>query len=374
MFTRDKNRERESQHIWYSIDRGRTFKRYENNPVLEEKANYPINFRDPKIRKIDNNYIASLAAGNEIRFYSSPNMLEWTFVGTFGLNPKQGNHDGVWECPDLIPIKVNNEKFYVLLVSIDRGGPVVGSATQYFVGSFDGKNFINLNPPDKVMWLDYGPDNYAGITYDSVPEANPILISWASNWVYAINTPQNPWRGQMIFPRSLHLDRINGEYRLRSYPIDKLNILDDEVLLNYDGNASAVLLITEAKQFRASIEFDLTQDPQRAEIVLKNKERQFLSISWSKINNTITIDRSKSGQILNELFSQKIVAQRISQEKKMIVDIIYDSPLIEIFFDKGYTSFTVLTFPTSSYSTLEVNSVEGVIKKNVVKSLKSIWK
>lgn len=371
ILTRDKNRERESQHIWYSNDKGRTFERYEKNPVLED-TNFPVDFRDPKIRKFGDDFVVAIAAGQEIRFYKSKNMKAWEFMSSFGQNPQQGTHGGVWECPDLVPMTVNCEKVWVLIVNLNPGGPIVGSGTQYFVGKFNGSHFINDNPPDKVMWLDYGPDNYAGITYENSPGPDPIFVGWASNWDYGNLTDQNPWRGQMTLPRTLKLEKIGTEQRLKSYPVENTKMLINKTIDDFRGETSSYSLVHDVKQYVTSFEFDLSQKPEKVEVILKNAQNESFSVVWFS-NNTIVVDRSQSGQILNPSFGKKIIGNRISRDSKMTIDIIYDSPVIEIFFDKGLTSFTVLHFPNSTLCQLEAYSTQGVVRKMNTKQLNSIW-
>lgn len=130
------------------------------------------------------------------------------------------------ECPDLIPFDVNGERLWVLLVSMDPGGPIVGSATQYSVGGFDVTKFTNLNLPSKVMWLDMDTDNYAGVTFEKTPLPHLVLISWASNWHYGILAPTSSYRTQMSIPRTRHLVNLEDkEYKLRSYPVKEIDSL-----------------------------------------------------------------------------------------------------------------------------------------------------
>ena len=96
----------------------------------------------------------------------------------------------------------------MLIVSLNPGGYQVGSGTQYFLGQWNGKEFIADDV--KTRWLDYGRDNYAGITFANAPGGRRIFIGWMSNWEYAHTFPTQPWRGAMTLPRelSLHGDRI----------------------------------------------------------------------------------------------------------------------------------------------------------------------
>ena len=201
IYTEHQNDEsNQSQCLAFSIDEGATFTKFAGNPVLDIKAK---NFRDPKVQWIDDQWIMAVALANyyKISFYSSPDLKSWKHLSDFGPAAEIG---GVWECPDLIAF----EDKWVLLVSLNPGGYQVGSGTQYFIGNWNGKEFI----PDDVQtrWLDYGRDNYAGVTFSNVPEKKKIFLGWMSNWHYAGKVPTDPWRSAMTLPRELSLegDRI----------------------------------------------------------------------------------------------------------------------------------------------------------------------
>ena len=201
IYTEHQNDEsNQSQCLAFSVDEGATFTKYEGNPVLDINAK---NFRDPKVQWIDNQWIMTVALANDfkISFYSSPDLKSWTHLSNFGPAAEIG---GVWECPDLIQF----EGKWVLLVSLNPGGYQVGSGTQYFIGQWNGKEFIADDL--QTRWLDYGRDNYAGVTFSNAPEGKKIFLGWMSNWHYAGKVPTDPWRSAMTLPRelSLHGDRI----------------------------------------------------------------------------------------------------------------------------------------------------------------------
>ncbi len=183
------NNDYQTQGIAYSIDKGRSWTKYENNPVLPNPG--IKDFRDPKViwYEPDQKWIMTLAAHDNVRFYSSPNLKDWIFESEFGKGI--GAHGGVWECPDLFPMELDGTQKWVLLVSLNDGGPNGGSGTQYFIGDFDGKTFINDNSKNQILWLDYGRDNYAGVTWSDIPDEDGrrIFMGWMSNWSYAEVVP-----------------------------------------------------------------------------------------------------------------------------------------------------------------------------------------
>ena len=184
------------QSLAYSLDEGKTWTKYKGNPVLPNPGIW--DFRDPKVmwHTATGKWIMTLATKDRITFYSSPNLKKWTKESEFG--EKLGAHGGVWECPDLFPLELEGKTHWVLLVSINPGGPNGGSATQYFTGDFDGKTF----KPDaeKQKWMDYGTDNYAGVTFSNTG-ARKVLMGWMNNWNYANVVPTKAWRGATTLPR-----------------------------------------------------------------------------------------------------------------------------------------------------------------------------
>ena len=194
------NKSKQSQCLAFSLDNGRTFTKYEGNPILD--INSP-DFRDPKVQWINDKWLMTIARPDlhQISFFTSKNLKEWEHLSDFGPAAEVG---GCWECPDLFQL---GDK-WVLIVSLNPGGYQVGSGTQYFLGQWNGKEFIADDV--KTRWLDYGRDNYAGITFNNAPQDRRIFLGWMSNWEYAHTFPTQPWRGAMTLPRelSLHGDRI----------------------------------------------------------------------------------------------------------------------------------------------------------------------
>ena len=201
IYTEHKNdKSKQSQCLAFSLDNGRTFTKYEGNPVLDIGS---PDFRDPKAQWVDNHWLMTIARPDlhQISFFTSHNLKEWKHLSDFGPAAEVG---GCWECPDLFKL---GDK-WVLIVSLNPGGYQVGSGTQYFLGQWNGKEFIADDV--KTRWLDYGRDNYAGITFNNALQDRRIFIGWMSNWEYAHTFPTQPWRGAMTLPRelSLHGDRI----------------------------------------------------------------------------------------------------------------------------------------------------------------------
>jgi len=197
IYTEHKNdKSSQTQCLAFSLDQGRTFTKYEGNPVLDLQT---PDFRDPKVQWVDGQWLMTIALPDlhQISFYSSPNLKEWTHLSNFGPAAETG---GCWECPDLF--KLGNK--WVLIVSLNPGGYQIGSGTQYFIGEWNGKEFIADDI--ETRWLDYGRDNYAGVTFNDAPDGKRIFLGWMSNWDYAGKVPTDPWRSAMTLPRELSLE------------------------------------------------------------------------------------------------------------------------------------------------------------------------
>jgi len=204
----------QAQCIARSSDNGRTFIKYENNPVLDENK---AEFRDPKVFKYLDHWIMCAAQphDHQISLYKSDDLINWSHLSNFGPVAAAG---GVWECPDLFPLTINNEEVWVLLVSLNPGG-LYGSGTQYFVGDFDGATFSPRYSTDEPRWIDFGPDNYAGVTFNNEPNKKRIFIGWMYNWQNLEKHPATSWTGAMTIPRELGLTTVNGEIVLTQHPV-----------------------------------------------------------------------------------------------------------------------------------------------------------
>src|SRR4030095_12989072 len=215
----------------------------------------------------------------------------------FGKN--DGSHGGVWECPDFFPLKVKgtNQEKWVLLVSINPGGANGGSATQYFIGDFDGKNFRNENQPETVLWLDYGRDNYAVVTWSDAPKDRRILIGWMSNWDYAQKVPTTTWRGAMTLPRELSLIKTEKGVRLAQNPVPEAEKLRRQQLLarrNFTVS-SKFKLNTQSPLNEIVLEVDLSKTTASDfGINLRNKQGENYRIGFNAASNNFYSDRTKA--------------------------------------------------------------------------------
>ena len=312
---------RQAQSLAYSTDEGLTWQHYESNPVLDLEMK---NFRDPKVswNTINEAWVMSVVKPEEfsVAFYQSPDLKSWELLSEF--TNKNGT-DGVWECPDLFPLPVNNNPAdikWVLLVSVNPGGVTGGSGTHYFIGDWNGKEFIADNRTTR--WLDYGRDNYAGVTFNDAPDNRRIYIAWMNNWDYAKEIPANPARGSMTIPRELSLTKIDEHITLIQKPVKEINISevnDQRFVITPSVTKSGIRFDRED-----GATFNIGYDHERKEIYV-NRTR-----AWFEINST------------------SVHAAPFLATKPFEIRVITDNGSVEVFVDGGRLAITDLLLPSGS--------------------------
>lgn len=373
-FEKAKKINTQTQGLAYSLDEGENWIKYKSNPIINNFDKK--DFRDPKCfwNPSTKEWNLVLVAGDRAQIYSSKNLINWKLESEFGKN--LGEHGGVWECPDLFELKINNEKKWVLLISVNPGAPNGGSGTQYFVGDFDGKTFTTDQKNTK--WLDYGADNYAGNTFYNTRSDDRILIGWMSNWSYALKTPTKHWRSSMTLPRKLTLAKINNEYILQNTPLKSF----ESLLKNDFSKESIVVKKNQATKINYpslnQSEIDFQTKPENLKLVFFNDDKDSLVLKYSKESNTFSVDRIHSGiENFGENFASKVhktVLKNLSSDQ-IKYKIILDRSSIEIFLNDGLYSFTEQVFPTKPYTHFNIETNEELkLKDFKISAVKSIWK
>jgi fructan beta-fructosidase len=369
------------QGIAYSTDNGRNWTKYANNPVIPNTENIK-DFRDTKLfwNEKSKSWSVVFAVGNHVRFYGSPNLKDWKMTGEFGKT--DGTHAGVWECPDIFPLKINGNTKWVLLVSINPGGPNGGSATQYFIGDFDGKTFKNDNKSDEVLWLDYGRDNYAGVTWSNAPNNRRIFLGWMSNWDYAQVVPTEKWRSAMTLPRELSLKQTEKGIRLVQNPVKEAENLRNEPYFgakNYSLENGFVIGKRESSLVEFDFEIDLSKTTaSEFGVELSNSKGENYKLGYQIENQTFYSDRTKSGQIdfTNNFAVKPHFAKRLSNNNLLKLHLIFDKASVEMFADGGEVAMTDICFPTEDFTKFKFISNGGKTKfsKLTAWNLNSIWR
>jgi fructan beta-fructosidase len=362
----------QNQSIAYSLDNGNTWVKYDKNPVLRSPG-IP-DFRDPKVmwHGPSKKWIMTLAVFDRVHFYSSHDLKNWSKESEFGES--FGEHGGVWECPDLFPMNYSGKQVWILIVNLNPGGPNKGSATQYFIGDFDGKVFKPYNA--KTKWLDYGPDEYAGVTWSNTGNRK-IFLGWMTNWMYAQAVPTETWRSAMTIPRELKVTKVNDDFLIASIPVKEINKIKTKPDVFKDISLAEKFDLSqnvEHLDFPAILEltFDEIND---LSIVLSNDLNEELVIGYEKEQNHYFIDRTKSGKItFNEGFAARHYAPRFVNDPKTRITLIIDVSSIELFADKGLTVMTETFFPNRYFNRVQIRSTpSGMAKKIEYIRLNNIW-
>lgn len=367
----------QTQGIAYSTDGGETWIKYQGNPVLPNTEGIK-DFRDPKVfwHEASAQWIMVLVAGDHARIYRSPDLKAWEYLSDFGR--EQGAHGGVWECPDLFPLKVNGDgpEKWVLLISINPGAPNGGSGTQYFIGDFDGTTFRSSQK--EARWLDWGTDNYAGVTYNNVPSGDRLFIGWMSNWDYANSTPTETWRSAMTLPRNLSLRQLGDTKYLVNYPVRNLGTIlssehkQDLLLeagaaesLSFDHfNQSEIRFITAARDFQLSF---------------RNAVGDTLKLQMRAEDAVFELNREASGLTdFDTDFSGPPQQMPVGGLPAEAVEfrILIDRSSVEVFLNGGQYAMTSQIFPRDPYNELllENTSAEPLSLEGLeISRAESIW-
>lgn len=380
------------QGIAYSNDKGRNWAKYAGNPVIPNTSGIR-DFRDPKVfwHEDTKQWIMVFAAKDQVKFWASKDLKKWEHLSDFGKD--QGSHGGVWECPDLFPLKVegSDETKWVLLLSINPGGPNGGSATQYFVGHFDGKKFSldeSFAPSvtgENAVWLDHGRDNYAGVSWSDVPAADGrrLFIGWMSNWDYAQVVPTTAWRSAMTLPRSLELRKTKAGYRLFSQPVRELTALRANARTLEPGEIQRHLDLTQKTglspaQMELILEFEpLAGPPADFGVELSNGKGERYRVGYDAAKNQFYSDRTQAGQHgFSEKFAAAVhTAPRLSGDKTIRFHLFFDVASAELFADGGSAVITDIFFPAETFGAAKIYVNKGRVNlaRGETWALKRIW-
>ena len=341
--------ENQTQSIAYSNDNGQTFTKYDGNPVLT--SNTP-DYRDPHVfwNEDIKRWNMIMAEGQHMDIYSSADLKEWKLESQFGA--EYGNHGGVWECPDLMKMKVRGTDQYkwMLLCNINPGGPFGGSATQYFVGQFDGHKFTCESAPEVTKWMDYGKDHYATVTFDNAPDGRHVAMAWMSNWQYANQVPTMQYRSANSVHRDLDLYEYQGQTYCGVTPSPELAAARPK---------KATKTLTEACEMVVTLKGNAT-------ITLANDKGEQVVMTYDEKSRTFAMDRTKSGQ---KEFSDDFAALTVApvHGKMSQLRLFIDRSSIEAFDADGKMAMTNLVFPTKPYNKVLVKGKAKYVVYNLNK-------
>ena len=400
LYTSASDKNGQIQCMAYSTDNGRTFTKYESNPVLTPFDGLR-DFRDPKVFWYEKGkcWYMIVSADKETRFYKSKNLKKWEYVSAFGNG--MGQQPCQYECPDFFQLPVNgdlNNMKWVMIMNINPGCLFGGSATEYFVGDFDGKNFTCADAHE-AKWMDYGKDHYATVTFSNT--GNRVLaMTWMSNWQYADLTPFKQNRGANGLPRELKLFELDNKYYIQEGVAPEVKALRKETkeLGNLTIEKEKDLAgIASGMNGAFEIEADVTADANGiAGIEIYNNKQERTLVYINMKNRRIVTDRTESGLTDFGKYSEphhiekKWDKQRKEQsllparmvnainyknnfalatwaplnlcgkdKKTFHVDIFVDKSSIELFVDGGRIAMTNLVFPIAPYENVKFYSQTG---------------
>jgi sucrose-6-phosphate hydrolase SacC (GH32 family) len=365
-------RGQQTQNLAFSHDRGRTWRKHAGNPVLDLGLK---DFRDPKVfwhaptrRWV---MVTVLPDQHKVRFFGSPDLKHWTVLSDFG---PAGATGGERECPDLVPLPVaggGGEERWVLDVDLNPGGPAGGSGGQYFVGTFDGTRFVNDNPPATTLWVDYGKDFYATLSFSGIPAADGrrIWMGWMSNWLYANEEPTSPWRGVQSVPRELALRRGPDGLRLVQAPVAELRSL---------RVSAKPEVIIEAGRLPASaeVEFEVHRATVgEAGVRLASAAGEVVTIGVAGDPPEVFVDRRRSRATpFHEAYPGRHAGPVRWRDGQVTLRVLFDRTTLEVFANDGETVISERVYPTSPFERIEVLAGAGGIVGGIgVWELRSVW-
>lgn len=377
----------QSQHLAYSLDKGRSWIKYTGNPVIDLKQK---DFRDPKVFWYEPAkhwvMIVSLPTDKKALFYKSSNLKDWTKASEFTAPDSPAT---IWECPDLVEVPVDGtmERKWVLMLSMGNNGPAGGSGMQYYVGRFNGSAFVNESKPGEVRFVDWGKDYYAAITFNNLPRRGnrgAISIGWMNNLQYANDIPTSPFRGAMSLPRELRLAKVPTpatHYELRQLPIQELKPLLstsfqwtgtdvaqlNESILNNGllGDTYCLQLELEATKTGVGVRVKKEEAP-------KGKGDETV-IGYDPSRQQVYVDRSRSGNVsFKKEFPGRFTAPLKPQNGRISLQIWVDRSSVEVFGNDGEVTLTNQIFPKPTSKGIEFFG-EG-LRSVLIRSVEPIWK
>jgi len=382
------------QCIAYSNDKGRTWTKYSANPVIDINS---MDFRDPKVQWHDATrrwiMTVSLSAEHKVRFYGSDNLKAWTLLSEFG---PAGATGGVWECPDLfeLPLPGTNDKRWVLVVNMNPGSVAGGSGGQYFIGRFDGTQFVadrdSLIPPrpgrsasESAHWFDYGPDYYAAVSWSDVPasDGRRLWLGWMSNWEYGGDVPTSPWRSAMSIPRELGLSRTAEGIRLVQKPVREMESLRDRHFAFKSGDVSEANAWLKERhvqgdQLELMVEFaPRSSGTEGVKVLTSDTEATVIGVDRQR--GRAFVDRTHSGNVtFHQKFSGVYDAPLPVHDGRVKLHVFVDASSVEVFVNDGERVFTSLVYPSAASRGVELfgSMTSARITSLNVWTLKSIWK
>jgi fructan beta-fructosidase len=352
----------------FSLDNGQTWSKHNS------KSNFTISdLQECKFPRLiwhdeSRKWIMVGSRNDRVSFYSSTDLINWAFESDFGAG--QGSHIGSWEYVDFFRLRVNgeNETKWILGVSVDQGALNGGSGIQYFPGNFDGHEFEFIG--EKPKWVDYGKDNYAGITCQDSASGRTLFVGWMNNWQYANLIPATGWRGILTFPRELSLVKKHNEYLLNAQPARELQTIPQDKKELQETEIEG--LVELHHDFETPIELKLNFNTsnmtqfgfaEKFGIELSNATGEKMIIGYNNLEKYFFIDRLNAGNFIESPdFNWVNYAPYMENESLMDWHLIIDGSSVELFAKNGLIVMTERIFPTEAFNSIKLFADHGKIK------------
>lgn len=365
--------EHQMQSLAYSTDNGRTFTTWPLNPVIasDKECRDPNLFWDePRKRWV---LILAVPLEREMWIYTSPDLKNWTKRSAFGRG--YGEQKGIWECPDLLelPVRGSDRKKWVLLCNLNPGGPHGNSATQYFVGDFDGDTFRCDSDPGTIKWLDYGMDHYAAVSWSNAPDGRHTIIAWMSNWQYANLVPTMQFRSAMSLPREPELfEGADGELYLAVTPAPEVDARRGKAATARPftvGSKGAVRMLPPSCGGVCEIDLGLTpaKGCDRLRLTLANDRGEEVVMICDFAGKKFEMDRTKSGNVGFSKDFPAVTTAPMPDGSGCTLRFYLDRSSLEVFEEQGRFSMTNLVFPETPYTKLTLSTDKGRCRVNYLK-------
>ena len=385
------------QCMAYSTDNGRTYTKYEGNPILRPFDGLK-DFRDPKVFRYEpaKAWYMIVSADKEMRFYKSQDLKQWEYVSAFGRG--YGAQPNQFECPDFFPMTIKGKQKWVMIVNINPGCLYGGSCTEYFVGDFDGTHFTCDNQPQVAKFLDFGKDHYATVTFSNLGN-RIVAIPWMNNWQYANLTPTQQFRSCNALPRELRLYEKDGDYYLSANAVEELQVLrkqsialpsaklhgmGEPQIVGGQGAFEVVADLTAATAKTVGIELSNDKGERTLIYFDLNKQRVVMDRTESGLtgfgkrsaphdieNNyeftvrkheAMTMRQANAVNYLNDFALGTWAPLSLCEGQTRHVDIYVDKSSVELFVDGGRIAMTNLVFPTKPYDRIRFYALDGEAK------------
>ncbi|MDA0195766.1 MAG: glycoside hydrolase family 32 protein [Bacteroidetes bacterium] len=335
----------ERQSLAYSNDRGRTWTKYDGNPVIGDRRKIlgSGNDRDPNVfwHEPTQKWVMILFERIGMSIFTSDDLKEWK---------EESHFETFWECPELFELPIDGDPNNTKWVVYDAGG-------DYVLGDFDGKEFKITSGAHNYIDGEF----FAAQTYENIPatDGRRIQIGWGT-----IQTPGMPFNMMMAFPTELTLRTTNNGVRMFNEPANEIDLLHSKEYKRENiSPEEANIVLKEIKSDKLHLKCEI----ENINAIAYTFNFDGDDLKYSIRNNTFILnDEERIFKYLPELGS-----------KKMKFEIILDKSSIEVYVDYGRFTMVLPRNLDSENQGLSIVPGYGDLTINIksleVYEMKSIW-